>query len=71
MDVSQYAIVVLSSLSADNKNQPHFMTKVYGPFDSLSEAEEKVSDIRLIEGGAVMVRPMVGYWDTVRRISAD
>lgn len=66
-----YVVVVLSSLSSDVNNQPGFMTKVYGPYETAREADEKVRDIRLIEGGAVMVRPLVSYEDTVKRISAD
>jgi len=45
--------------------------KVYGPYETPREADEKVRDIRVLEGGAVMVRPLVSYEDTVRRISAD
>lgn len=70
-DYEGYVLIVLGSLTVDTNNQPGFMMKVYGPFESLRDAEDKRKDIQRLEGGAVFVRPLVDYWDTVRRISAD
>lgn len=66
-----YVVVCLGGLGIDKNNQPGFMVKVYGPYETPWEADEKLKDIKRLEGGAVTVRPLVSYEETVRAISAD
>jgi hypothetical protein len=50
--------------------QPFFGCKVYGPFpeEDLVGVER---EIRKIEGGAILVRPLVDLDETYSRLSAD
>lgn len=67
---STHVVVCLFGLSEHVNGQPQFGCKVYGPFTQ-DEAVAKQGEIRRIEGGAVLVRPMVDLEDTYRRMSAD
>lgn len=69
MDTS-HVVVCLSGLSAHANGSPIFGCLVYGPFRA-DEVEEKAREIRSLEGGAVLVRPLVDLAETYRRISAD
>jgi hypothetical protein len=65
-----HVVVCLFGMTEHVNGQPQFGCKVYGPFTE-DEAVAKQGEIRLIEGGAVLVRPMVDLEDTYRRMSAD
>lgn len=69
-DEPMHVIVCLGGLSAHTNGQPIFGCKVYGPFTA-KEVEQASRDIRRLEGGAVLVRPLVDLQDTFRRLSAD
>lgn len=75
IDWSQYAerdrvVVCLGGLSEHVNGSPIFGCLVYGPFFE-DEVEEKAKEIRQLEGGAVLIRPLVDLVDTYRRLSAD
>jgi len=68
--VPDHVIVCLGGLGVHTNGSPIFGCKVYGPFT----AEEIIGverEIRKLEGGAVLIRPLVDLNDTYRRISAD
>ena len=67
---SRYVIVCLGGLSVHVNGSPIFGCKVYGPFLA-EEIEEQERTIRSLEGGAILVRPLVDIHDTIARISAD
>ena len=67
---ADHVIVCLGGLGVHTNGSPIFGCKVYGPFT----AEEIIGverEIRKLEGGAVLIRPLVDLNDTYRRISAD
>lgn len=69
-----YVVVCLSDLLVNEKtNQPSFMVKVYGPYGSPREAEDNAKMIKSfgLEGGGVMVRPLVNLGDTLGRLNVD
>ena len=68
--MNQYVIICLGGLASNANGQPQFGCIVYGPFTA-EEVEEKQREIVHIEGGAVLVRPLVDLADTYRRLSAD
>jgi hypothetical protein len=63
-------VVCLGNLSKHENGQPMFMCKVYGPFAD-ADIAQAAADIQAIEGGCILVRPLVDLADTIRRISAD
>lgn len=65
-----HVVVCLGGLSVHTNGSPIFGCLVYGPF-SATEAETKAKEIRRLEGGAVLIRPLVDLAETYRRISAD
>ena len=65
-----HVVVCLSGLSVHTNGSPIFGCKVYGPFTE-EEVEVRSAEIQRIEGGAVLVRPMVDLKDTYRRLSGD
>jgi hypothetical protein len=70
LDVRDHVVVCLSGLSVHTNGSPIFGCIVYGPFTK-DEVEQKASEIRRLEGGAILIRPLVDLTDTYRRISAD
>lgn len=66
-----YVIVCLGGLSVHRNGSPIFSCKVYGPFETEEEAEREQGTLMLLEGPALLVRPLVDVQDTYRRISAD
>ena len=70
LEVADRVIVCLGSLSVHVNGSPIFGCLVYGPFTE-SEVAEKEKEIRRIEGGATLVRPLVDLHDVYRRMSAD
>lgn len=68
--VRDHVIVCLGGLSEHVNGSPIFGCLVYGPFTA-NEVEAKSKEIRSIEGGAVLIRPLVDLTDTYRRLSAD
>lgn len=69
-EVADRVIVCLGGLSVHVNGSPIFSCLVYGPFTE-GEVEAKATEIRRLEGGAVLIRPLVDLTDTYRRISAD
>lgn len=67
---ADHVVVCLGGLSVHTNGSPIFSAKVYGPFTK-EEVEDKAREILWIEGGAVLVRPLVDLADTYRRMSAD
>ena len=67
---ADHVVVCLSGLSVHANGSPIFGCKVYGPFTE-EEVEIRSAEIQRIEGGAVLVRPMVDLEDTYRRLSGD
>lgn len=67
---NDHVVVCLGGLSEHVNGSPIFGCLVYGPFTK-DEVEEKAKEIRRLEGGAVLIRPMVDLANTYRRISAD
>lgn len=65
-----HVVICLSGMSAHTNGSPIFGCKVYGPFTE-EEVEVRSAEILRIEGGAVLVRPMVDLEDTYRRLSGD
>lgn len=65
-----HVVVCLGGLSVHTNGCPIFGCKVYGPFTP-AEADEKAKEIQWLEGGAILVRPLVDLADTYRRLSAD
>ena len=68
--LKDHVVVCLSGLSAHTNGSPIFGCLVYGPFTK-AEVKDKAKEIQRLEGGAVLVRPLVDLADTYRRISAD
>lgn len=68
--VPDHVVVCLGGLSVHVNGSPIFGCLVYGPFTK-DEVEEKAKEIRRLEGGAVLIRPLVDLQDVYRRISAD
>ena len=66
----QFVIVCLAGLSVHTNGQAFFGRKVYGPF-TLEDVAVKEKEIQQIEGGALLVRPLVDLADTYRHLSAD
>lgn len=67
-----YVVICLSGLSDHAATeQPGFLVKAYGPFPRRALAVAARRQLRPIEGGALLVRPLVDLDDTFRRISAD
>jgi predicted flavoprotein YhiN len=67
---ADHVVVCLGGLSVHTNGSPIFGCKVYGPFTK-EEVAEKAAAIRVLEGGACFVRPLVDLADTYRRLSAD
>lgn len=67
---ADHVIVCLGGLSAHVNGSPIFGCIVYGPFTK-DEVEEKRKEIQRLEGGAILVRPLVDLAGTYRRLSAD
>lgn len=65
-----HVVICLSGLSVHTNGSPIFGAKVYGPFTE-NEVERAAKTIGSLEGGAVLVRPLVDLTDTLNRISAD
>jgi len=65
-----HVVVCLGGLSVHANGSPIFGCKVYGPFEA-EDVEERMREIRAIEGGAVLARPLVDLIDEYRRMSAD
>lgn len=68
--VPTHVVVCLGGLSVHVNGQPYFGCLVYGPFTE-DEVEQKAKEIQRLEGGAILVRPLVDLANTYRRISAD
>ena len=68
--VPTHVVVCLGALHAHVNGAPMFGCVVYGPFTK-DEVEEKSKGIQRLEGGAVLIRPLIDLDDTYRRISAD
>ena len=66
----EHVVVCMGGLSVHVNGQPYFGCKVYGPFTE-DEVGERAREILRIEGGAILVRPLVDLQDTYRRLSAD
>lgn len=70
--MTDYVVVVAGGLAANAKTgQPGFGVKAYGPFPDEPSADAASVTIRQLEGGAVMVRPLVSLRATLERISRD
>lgn len=69
ISATDYVVISLTGWR-EKLNQPSFTAKAYGPFPE-EEAEQRAGDILHLEGGCVLVRPLVDWYDTIRRISAD
>lgn len=69
-DSTPWVVVCLGSLSVHVNGQPFFGCKVYGPFPE-EDLPGVQREIQKIEGGAILVRPLVDLDDTYRRLSAD
>lgn len=67
---ASHVVVCLGGLSTHENGSPIFSCKVYGPFHPY-EVDEKAKEIQWLEGGAILVRPLVDLADTYRRLSAD
>ncbi len=70
LQASDHVVVCLGGLSEHVNGSPIFGCLVYGPFTK-DEVAEKAKGIRQLEGGAVLIRPLVDLADTYRRLSAD
>lgn len=68
--IPDHVVVCLGGLSEHVNGSPIFGCLVYGPFTK-DEVEEKAKEIRQLEGGAVLIRPLVDLAETYRRISRD
>ena len=68
--VPTHVVVCLGGLSVHVNGSPMFGCLVYGPFTE-DEVAEKAKEIQRLEGGAILVRPLVDLANTYRRISAD
>lgn len=68
--VPDRVVVCLGGLSVHVNGSPIFGCLVYGPFTK-DEVIEKAKEIQRLEGGAVLIRPLVDLANTYRRISAD
>ncbi len=66
----EHVVVCLGGLSEHVNGSPIFGCLVYGPFTK-DEVEQKAKEIRQLEGGAVLIRPLVDLANTYRRLSAD
>jgi len=67
---ADHIVVCLGGMSVHTNGSPIFGCLVYGPFTK-DEVEEKAREIRQLEGGAVLIRPLVDLSETYRRISRD
>ncbi len=67
---ADHVVVCLGGLSTHTNGSPIFGCLVYGPF-TVDEVEAKSKEIRRIEGGAILIRPLVDLANTYRRMSAD
>ena len=66
-----HVVVCLGGLSVHVNGSPIFgCGPVYGPFTE-DEVEEAAKGIQRLQGGAILIRPLVDLADTYRRISAD
>ena len=65
-----HVVVCLGGLSVHKNGSPIFSCLVYGPFHPY-EVDAKAKEIQRLEGGCVLIRPMVDLAETYRRISAD